>query len=107
MATPDGSFLKNKMKLNVTLKNDAVPQALRDYAERKVTDLEHFGQDFEKSEVILDVERHETICEIVLYPRRGQSFVATERATDGRSAVAVCRRRRRTPRGCCATELRH
>jgi len=75
------------MRLNVTLKNDAVPAALRDYAERKVSDLEHFGQDLEKGEVVLNIERHETICEIVLHPSRGNTFVATERATDGRSAV--------------------
>ncbi|MCH2101809.1 MAG: HPF/RaiA family ribosome-associated protein, partial [Planctomycetes bacterium] len=60
---------------------------LRGYAERKVADIEHFGQDFEKSEVVLDIERHETICEIVLHPRRGPAYVATERAPDGRSAV--------------------
>lgn len=75
------------MKFHVTSKNDAVPAALREYAERKVAGLEHFGQEFEKSEVVLDIERHETICEIVLHPRRGSAFVATERAADGRSAV--------------------
>jgi ribosomal subunit interface protein len=75
------------MQVNVTLKNDAVPAALRDYAERKLASVEHFGQEFEKSEIVLDIQRHETLCEIVLYPRRGQPFVAKEQGADGRSAV--------------------
>jgi ribosome hibernation promoting factor len=75
------------MKFHVTSKNDAVPPALREYAERRVAEIEHFGQEFEKTEIVLDIERHETVCEIVLHPRRGEVFVATDRASEGRAAV--------------------
>lgn len=75
------------MNILVTVKSDDVPAALRDYADRKVNDIEHFGQSFLKGEVVLDVQRHETFCEIVLHPRRGPNFVATVKADDGRTAV--------------------
>lgn len=75
------------MKLQVTSKHDGVSSALREYAERRVAEIEHFGTEFEKSEIVIDIERHETICEIVLYPRRGEPFVATDRADQGRAAV--------------------
>jgi ribosomal subunit interface protein len=75
------------MKFQVTSKHEDVSTALREYAERRVAEIEHFGTEFEKTEIVIDIERHETICEIVLYPRRGEPFVATDRATQGRAAV--------------------
>lgn len=75
------------MQIHVNVKDDSIPAALREYAERKIASLEHFGQELEKCEIVLDIERHETLCEVVLFPQRGQQFVATERADDGRGAV--------------------
>jgi len=75
------------MKFQVTSKSDAVPPALREYAERRVSAIENYGQEFEKTEIVLDIERHETVCEIVLHPRRGEIFVATDRSSEGRAAV--------------------
>jgi len=75
------------MKIHTIVKDTSISAALREYAERKVLAIEHLGEEFEKSEIVLQVERHETICEVVLHPRRGTAFVATERAEDGRAAV--------------------
>ena len=75
------------MKIQVTSKHESVSPALREYAERRISELEHFGTEFEKSEIVIDIERHETICEIVLYPRCGESFVASVRSDQGKVAV--------------------
>ena len=60
---------------------------LRDYAQERVQHVEKYGEKFEKSEIILDVQHGETLCEIVLHPHRGSSLIAHNKAQDGRSAI--------------------
>ncbi len=75
------------MKIHVITKNDEIHDLLRTYAVNRIEEIEHFGQEFEKAEIILDQQRHLTRCEVVLHPRRGPAFVAHQECEDGRAAV--------------------
>ncbi len=75
------------MKYHVIFRNDSIPDMLRDYAQERVQHVEKYGEKFEKSEIILDVQHGETLCEIILHPHRGSSLIAHNKAQDGRSAI--------------------
>ena len=75
------------MNIEITARTNQIPQALRRYAEERLATVERFGEEFEKSEIILSSEHDETVCEVILHRHRGEPFVALERSRQGRAAV--------------------
>ena len=75
------------MQYQVVSRNPKLPEALREYAKSRVSGIENYGQEFEEIEIILDLEHGQTLCEIILHPFRGDSFVARDRAHNSRTAV--------------------
>ena len=75
------------MQYQVVSRNPKLPEALREYAKSRISGIENYGQKFEEIEIILDLEHGQTLCEIILHPSRGDSFVARDRAHDSRTAV--------------------
>ncbi|MBO45549.1 MAG: ribosomal subunit interface protein [Planctomycetes bacterium] len=75
------------MHIEVTSRCDSIPTALREYAQDRLAGVERLGEEFEKSEIIFQKEHDELICEVILHRHRGEPFVATGKAREGRSAV--------------------
>ncbi len=75
------------MNIEITSRCDSIPQALKSYAESKLARVERFGEEFEKSEIILSQEHDEMQCEIILHRHRGEPFVANSSSREGRTAV--------------------
>jgi len=75
------------MKFEITSRHQEIPAALRVYAESKFSSLERFGEQVEKTEVRLFLERSKHICEVILHRYKGEPLVAHGREATCRQAI--------------------
>ncbi len=77
------------MNIEITSRSPEIPDALRAYGQNRLAGIERLGEEFEKGEIILDIEHDETTCEVILHRHRGDAFVAHASHKEGRAAVDV------------------
>ena len=75
------------MKIQVVCRHEDIPPVVPGYVREKMEGVERFGEEFERLEVILDLENGETLCEAILHRHRGEPLVAHDRSRDSRAAV--------------------
>ena len=75
------------MKIQVVCRHEDIPPVVPGYVREKMEGVERFGEEFERLEVILDLENGETLCEAILHRHRGEPLVAHDRSRDPRAAV--------------------
>ena len=75
------------MNIEVTSRHQDIPDALRTYASERISNVERFGEEFQRSEVVFDHHANTVECEVILHRVKGTPIVATDSAEDGRSAV--------------------
>lgn len=75
------------MQVQVTFRSDEIPAALRGYAETRLQVVEEYGEEFERSDVIVDVEHGQTVVEVILHRHRGEMVIG--RAQDKESRIAL------------------
>jgi ribosomal subunit interface protein len=75
------------MRIEITCRHDSFPPPLLEYAEKQLNHIERLGEEFEKGEVVFDHEGGDTTCDVIIHRKRGEPFVASDKATDGRAAV--------------------
>ncbi len=75
------------MRIETTCRHESFPQALLEYAQKQLNHIERLGEEFEKGEVVFDHDGGDVTCDVIIHRKRGESFVASDKASDGRTAV--------------------
>ncbi len=75
------------MNIEVTSRHKDIPDALRSYASERIANIERFGEEFHRSEIVFDHHPNAVDCEVILHRVKGDPFIASDSATDGRSAL--------------------
>ena len=78
------------MNIVVKARHMDVTDALRQYAESKVSKLPRFYDNIQSVEVTLDMEANRPTVEMVVTARRRNTFVATHRHEDMYACVDQC-----------------
>ena len=78
------------MNIVVKARHMNATDALRQYAESKVSKLPRFYNHIQSVEVILDMEANQPTVEIVVTARHRNTFVATHRDEDMYACVDAC-----------------
>ena len=74
------------MKIDFTARHCSIDDPLKEYAEKRLVRLERYLDEPLSVQVILEVEKHRQIAELIVHHRQG-SLQATEEAEDMREAL--------------------